>query len=196
MTLPAHRPSHWLRSALRRACLVSFALLASVGVGGCDDDEGFGVCANADCYCARGASCDIWCDAPPCHVKCEGDNDHCKAECANGDCECGSGSNCDFRCVAPPCHVDCAPNTSCAGECANGTCRCKRGSTCDFECKSGPCHVECEPGASCLLTCSAGAPNTRGCEFDRCDGTPKVCPDGKTVACNTECPPSASKPSK
>jgi hypothetical protein len=39
-----------------------------------------------------------------------------------------------------------------------------------------------------LFECPTGLPNTQNCMLDSCDGTPIVCPDGKTVACNAECP--------
>ncbi len=221
---PSPSASRPAKSAAHRAWLFAFTLLAAGAALGCDDDDDAGPCRNGECICSEGSNCEIWCDAPPCHVLCEGNNDACDAECANGDCVCGSDSHCDFACAAPPCHVQCDEHTSCTGECANGTCLCESGSTCDFECDTGPCHVECEgdtecsgtcrnnscvcgpgstcsfscgdhncttecgPGASCLLECPEGAPNTQGCNFDSCDGTPIVCPDGKTVACNAECP--------
>lgn len=129
-------------------------------------------CHNGDCVCPQGSSCEITCDAPPCHVTCEGDNPQCDAACGNGDCACGPGSHCDFTCHSPPCHVSCDERTDCSGSCANGECLCTAGSRCDFTCDAGPCHVQCEgdhpecngvcangtctcgPRSSCAFTCA------------------------------------------
>lgn len=184
-----------------------------------------GHCENSACTCDPGDSCDFECDAPPCHVECEGDNPDCVGACANGDCTCGPGSHCDLSCQSEPCHVDCKDST-CLAQCGNGDCTCERGSDCQFECTSGPCHVicegdhkrcdgecadgtcscgadsscvfscldancdfECAQGSSCIATCEGATPGNQGCSFSECfEGTPQVCPDGKTIVCNADCP--------
>ncbi len=145
-----------------------------------------GECANGDCLCGAGSSCDFACTAPPCHADC-GQNSSCGAECANGDCSCGPGASCTFSCNASPCHVACEQNSTCNAECANGSCVCAAGASCTFTCLDHDCTAECGQNASCSLTCE-NAPNTQGCSFNSCTGTPTVCPDGKTVVCNTSCP--------
>lgn len=137
----------------------------------CHEDAGH--CDGGECVCPPGASCELECDAPPCHVLCAEDNPRCEATCGNGDCVCGPGSNCDFVCHSPPCHVDCAPDADCFATCGNGECTCAAGSACAFTCDAGPCHVQCEgdhphcDGQCANGTCTCG-PNS-SCAFECLD---------------------------
>lgn len=148
-------------------------------------------CSNGACVCPPGASCEFECDAPPCHVECEGDNPECEGSCANGDCNCGPGSNCEFECDAPPCHVECEPGSDCVGDCANGNCTCELGSSCAFGCDAGPCHVDCVgDNPSCDGTCANGSctcgPNS-ACAFICSDHNCGVnCGEGSS--CVLTCP--------
>src|SRR5688572_3762732 len=111
---------------MARLSLLCMLVVSALCLAGCDDDD----CENGSCICERGESCELECDAPPCHVVCEGDNPECSATCGNGDCACGVDSDCDFDCHSPPCHVDCAPDSNCSGVCANGDCDCEPGASC------------------------------------------------------------------
>jgi hypothetical protein len=157
---------------------------------GCSDDDP-PPCANGQCFCQSGASCQLPCFAPPCHIDCAGDNPSCLGECGNGGCFCGPRSHCQFGCKSPPCHVTCDPASECAATCANGTCRCESGSTCDFTCLAGPCHVECAgqnqscDGECANGECSCGPSST--CHFVCRDGNcPASC--GLGSSCVLECP--------
>lgn len=153
-----------------------------------DNPECVGACANGDCECGPGSSCDLSCASPPCHAECQ--DSSCRAQCGNGDCTCSAGSSCDFLCTAGPCHVLCEGNhANCNGQCANGSCTCGPDSTCQFECTDANCAFICEAGSSCLATCPTGTPGNQGCTFTECAGGEVLCPDGKTLACNAECPP-------
>jgi hypothetical protein len=133
---------------------------------GCQDD----FCSGGTCTCPEGGHCEFTCEAPPCHVACEGDNGACSGDCANGECSCGPGSNCQFGCLSPPCHVACE-GIECEGVCANGECSCAEGSDCVFSCDTGPCHVLCDG------------------DNDRCDGQCQngACSCGPGSTCSFEC---------
>jgi len=137
-------------------------------LGGCKIT---GHCGGGDCVCPEGASCELECDAPPCHVECVGRNPECRAECGNGDCACGPDSHCDLTCHSPPCHVQCDESTNCSAVCANGDCTCSSGSECAFTCDAGPCHVACEG-------------NHRRCDGQCANGT---CECGPSSVCSFEC---------
>lgn len=152
-----------------------------------ENPECTGACANGDCGCGPGSNCDLTCASEPCHVECL--DSSCIAECGNGDCTCSLGSTCDFRCTSGPCHVLCEGNhENCSGQCANGNCTCGANSVCNFECTHANCAFICEAGSSCLASCPGGTPGTQGCRFTQCEGEEVLCPDGKTLACNAECP--------
>jgi hypothetical protein len=154
-----------------------------------------GACANGDCECGPGSSCDLSCASEPCHADCR--DSSCRAECGNGDCTCSSGSECDFKCTSGPCHVMCEGNhESCNGQCANGSCTCGPNSVCHFECTDANCAFVCESGSSCLAHCPTGTPGNQGCDFTECADGVVLCPDGKTLACNAECPRTAEEESK
>src|SRR6185312_15110870 len=148
-----------------------------------------GGCHNGVCGCPQGASCELGCSAPPCHVTCEGDNPSCQAVCANGTCTCGSGSDCSFACHAPPCHVTCESHTTCSGTCANGQCACGEDSHCSFTCLASPCHTSCAAGASCVVHCPTGLAGSGACDIVSCAAAaPIVCPRGDLVTCGAPCP--------
>lgn len=173
-----------------RNLTLGLAFCLSLFLSGCKDGD----CSNGTCACHEGGSCEFTCDAPPCHVDCEGNNVECIGACGDGECECGEGSNCDFTCAAPPCHASCDEGTECTAACANGTCSCEEGSSCSFTCDAGPCHVECEgnnsscdgecangtcscgPGSSCDFTCTDD-----NCTFDCAAGAECIgrCSAGK-----------------
>lgn len=147
-------------------------------------------CSNGTCDCPVGHSCEFVCDAPPCHVACDGSNGQCIGACANGDCDCGPGSHCELTCDSEPCHVTCE-NSECTGECGNGDCTCTRGSSCEFSCKSGPCHVLCDgDNAVCNGQCANGScscgPDS-SCDFECLDGNCSfLCEAGSS--CIARCP--------
>jgi hypothetical protein len=166
--------------------LAVFLVFSAAAIQGCLSRAG---CANGTCSCGQGDRCQFTCEAPPCHVTCDGDNPTCTAACANGTCTCGNGSQCNFTCDAPPCHVTCEATSSCTGVCADGQCTCGAGSTCDFTCMSSPCHTSCAAGASCLVHCPAGLAGTSSCDIVDCAaGTPIICPDGTETTCGAACP--------
>jgi hypothetical protein len=173
---------------MERTFRLMFVLLLGIfALGGC---KRHGYCDEGDCVCEKGQRCEFECDAPPCHVDCEGDNPECFGECANGSCSCGPGSDCEFTCKAEPCHVACE-DSSCDGECGNGDCTCERGSDCSFSCKSGPCHVVCEgenkrcDGQCANGSCSCGPDST--CFFECTDANCSfLCEAGS--ACSATCP--------
>ena len=143
-----------------------------------------GDCQNGICACPSGESCDFTCGAPPCHVRCDGDNPSCSASCANGTCTCGRGSHCAFRCAAPPCHVSCSANTTCSGTCADGQCDCGTDSTCTFTCSASPCHSTCAQGSHCVVLCPSGLAGTQGCDIVQCAaGAAVVCRGGNATTC-------------
>jgi len=169
----------------RLLALLGSSLLVGL-VTGCGDD----FCEGGNCSCPAGHDCEFECEAPPCHVECEGENSSCIGECANGECLCGAGSSCDFDCASPPCHVDCE-GEACTGVCANGECTCEEGSECEFTCASSPCHVHCEgDNERCDGECSNGSctcgPDS-SCAFECQDGNCSfTC--GAGSECTATCP--------
>lgn len=170
---------------------IGLAIAFSAGLAlSCVND---GPCDNGACVCEAGSSCDFDCEAPPCHVDCEGSNPQCDGACGNGECRCGPGSDCEFECQSPPCHVDCEDDSTCTGHCANGVCTCAQGSDCSFRCDAGPCHVACEgdhptcdgecsngscdcgPNSTCAFTCLAGPCHTSCAQGSSCT---VACPGG------------------
>jgi hypothetical protein len=154
-------------------------------LGGCGGTQD---CSNGECSCAPGAQCEFECDAPPCHVTCEGSNPSCHGECGNGTCTCGESSSCDFDCKAGPCHVDCeGNNASCEGTCANGTCHCGTGSSCEFECLDDNCKFNCD--GACVVDCSEDGKSKANCAINSCAlGDVVTCPDGLHLSCGAACP--------
>lgn len=177
------RAATWVDHALR-----AVAAMRLVTALGCDSGP-VAACDNETCVCPAGASCDIACASPPCHIACGGDNPFCGGSCANAECFCGVGSSCQLDCVAPPCHITCAgQNPSCRGACANGTCTCGPNSHCDFVCQSGPCHATCAAGSSCSMSCPPGLVGTANCAIEQCAaGQPVLCPNGKETTCGAPC---------
>lgn len=180
-------------SRLRRSILAPRILLAFVLLFllswlfiGCRD----GSCQDGTCSCPVGGDCEFECEAPPCHVACEGENGACIGECANGECTCGPGSSCDFGCTSPPCHVACE-EADCEGVCANGDCTCEEGSSCSFTCDTGPCHVLCDgdnercDGQCQNGSCTCGPDST--CSFECLDHNCSfTCAEG--ASCVASCP--------
>ncbi|MFP6685536.1 MAG: hypothetical protein VB934_12515, partial [Polyangiaceae bacterium] len=102
------------------------------------------------------------------------------------NCECNNDT-CNFICTAPPCHVDCGSGSNCTGECANATCTCSGASTCAFECVASDCKVLCNGNSSCALNCGQLPVQSAACKLE-CKNDVTVCPDNKTVVCNSDCP--------
>ena len=174
-----------------RPKLILFGFVTVVGVAaalvaGC---RSTGECNNAVCACPSGDSCDFVCGTPPCHARCNGNNDSCNAQCANGTCTCGQGSHCSFTCKESPCHVSCSANSTCSGTCSDGQCDCGAGSTCNFTCMTSPCHSTCAAGARCVVLCPPGRAGTQDCDLVACAaGVPLICPGGNATTCGAACP--------
>jgi hypothetical protein len=82
---------------------------------------------------------------------------------------------------------DCGSDACCVEDCGQ-ECTCRSGCTCVYTCPSPPCALHCESSGGCLLMCGDAEPDTPQCRMEECDNA-RVCPDGSTVACGTECPP-------
>jgi hypothetical protein len=53
----------------------------------------------------------------------------------------------------------------------------------------GTCHVDCGFAKSCVVHCPPGTAGTENCDIPGCaSGKPKICQDGTTIVCGTQCP--------
>lgn len=184
-------------AAVKRWCIASLIVVASVGLAGCGDDD---ACADIDCefgVCQEGActnpsSCDndlecipgYDCQEASCRAAylCDSDGDCHAGVCRGGRCQnpstCATDRDCLERtycndegvCAGDPCnHLSCE-----RGECARGTTECRSKAACSLDSE----QQDCIAGERCLDGQCLGAEaycDELGCQRGVCDFSGRAC---------------------